>query len=253
MNPRFTIHSWNDDGSVNEPWMHPSVTPIIRDAMKLRYQLLPYLYNCLYQAHAHHEPMLRPTFLDHENDLNTFVENDDYLLGKDLLVASVVEDSQRRRTVYLPNNHNGWYDYYTGQWYSAGQSVTLDAPLEHIPLLIRAGAIIPTSERIASVDTTKDNIRNLDIYPIPGIGKSKCSLFDDDGESNAYQTGHHIILDINMSSTNQLVKLEITRSGEFQPTYESLKLRLPQGETRQLIINGEVYRHGDAFLLTAAR
>lgn len=253
MNPRFTIHSWNDDGSVNEPWMHPSVTPIIRDAMKLRYQLLPYLYNCLYQAHAHHEPMLRPTFLDHENDLNTFVENDDYLLGKDLLVASVVEDSQRRRTVYLPNNHNGWYDYYTGQWYSAGQSVTLDAPLEHIPLLIRAGAIIPTSERIASVDTTKDNIRNLDIYPIPGIGKSKCSLFDDDGESNAYQTGHHIILDINMFSTNQLVKLEITRSGEFQPAYESLKLRLPQSETRQLIINGEVYRHGDAFLLTAAR
>ncbi len=105
--------------------------------MKIRYQLLPYIYDSLYQAHTHDEPMLRPTFLDHEHDENTFIENDDYLLGKDLLVASVVEEGQRERDIYLPNNEDGWYDFYTGQWYSAGNTISVAAPLERIPLLAR--------------------------------------------------------------------------------------------------------------------
>ncbi|MEI6898036.1 MAG: glycoside hydrolase family 31 protein [Psychromonas sp.] len=249
MNPRFTIHSWNDDGSVNEPWMHPTVTPIIRDAMKIRYQLLPYLYDALYQAHAFDEPMLRPTFLDHEHDLNTFTENDDFLLGKDLLVASVVVAGQRQRDVYLPNNQNGWYDYYTGQWYSAGHTVTIDAPLERIPLLVRAGAIIPTSERIAHADATKDTLRQLNIYPIQGVGTSQCSLFDDDGETKGYQKGDHITLDIKMTCNNSSIELDIIRKGHFTPAYAALTLRLPQGETRTLIINNKTYQHGTVFPL----
>jgi alpha-glucosidase len=104
MHPRFTIHSWNDDHTVNEPWMYPGVTPAIRGAIELRYRLLPYLYTLLWQAHADDEPMLRPTFLDHEHDAQTFEECDDFLLGRDLLVASVVEAGQRERRVWLPDN-----------------------------------------------------------------------------------------------------------------------------------------------------
>ncbi|GAL27303.1 alpha-glucosidase [Vibrio variabilis] len=253
MHPRFTIHSWNDDGSVNEPWMHPTVTPIIRDAMKIRYQLLPYLYDALYQAHTHDEPMLRPTFLDHEHDENTFVENDDYLLGKDLLVASVVEPGQRERDVYLPNNQHGWYDYYTGQWYSAGTTVTLAAPLERIPLLARAGSVIPISERIANADASKDDRRGLNIYPVLGVGRSQCTLFDDDGETNGYQSGNHITLDIEMVCDNEFVSLTISRSGDFTPAYDSLVVSLPIGETRQLVINGKQYQTGTNFSLSSAK
>jgi alpha-glucosidase len=88
MHPRFTIHSWNDDHTVNEPWMYPGVTPAIRGAIELRYRLLPYLYTLLWQAHADDEPMLRPTFLDHEHDVQTFEECDDFLLGRDMLVPA---------------------------------------------------------------------------------------------------------------------------------------------------------------------
>jgi alpha-glucosidase len=114
MHPRFTIHSWNDDQTVNEAWMYPGVTPAIRSAIELRYRLLPYLYTLLWQAHADDEPMLRPTFLDHEHDPQTFEECDDFLLGRDLLVASVVEPDQRQRRVWLPENCSGWYDFYSG-------------------------------------------------------------------------------------------------------------------------------------------
>ena len=253
MNPRFTIHSWNDDGSVNEPWMHPSVTPIIRDAMKIRYQLMPYLYDTLYKAHAHDEPMLRPTFLDHEHDAHTFAECDDYLLGQDLLVASVVEQGQRQRDVYLPNNQNGWYDYYTGQWFSGGHTVTLDAPLERIPLLVRAGAVLPTSSRIAHANAEQDTARQLNIYPIMGVGVSQSSVFDDDGESKAYLNGECINLEITMNCCNERIELVIARQGDFQPAYSEFTLKLPNAETRALFINGTEYRHGDAFPLNAAK
>ncbi|MCG9789949.1 glycoside hydrolase family 31 protein [Vibrio mediterranei] len=253
MHPRFTIHSWNDDGSVNEPWMHPTVTPIIRDAMKIRYQLLPYIYDSLYQAHTHDEPMLRPTFLDHEHDENTFIENDDYLLGKDLLVASVVEEGQRERDIYLPNNEDGWYDFYTGQWYSAGNTISVAAPLERIPLLARAGSVIPTSARIANANAQKDDRRGLNIYPLQGVGQTQCSIFDDDGESNGYLAGNHITLNIEMVCDNNTITLNITRTGDFLPAYDTLTLNLPNSEKRQLIVNGNTYQNGDAFPLSAAK
>ncbi|UYA60692.1 Alpha-glucosidase [Pectobacterium sp. F1-1] len=145
MHPRFTIHSWNDDQTVNEPWMYPAVTPAIRSAIELRYRLLPYFYTLLWQASADDEPMLRPTFLDHEQDSTTLAETDDFMLGRDILVASVVEPGQRQRAVYLPANTSGWYDFHSGQWFSGGKTIVLDAPLERLPLLVRAGAMIPLS------------------------------------------------------------------------------------------------------------
>lgn len=81
--PRFVIHSWNDDGSVTEPWTHPQVLPHIRAAIALRYRLLPYLYTCLWQAVTAAEPMLRPTFLDHETVPQCFADTDDFMLAHD--------------------------------------------------------------------------------------------------------------------------------------------------------------------------
>jgi alpha-glucosidase len=80
--PRFSIHSWNDDHSVNEPWMYPIVTPYIRDLIKFRYRLIPYLYDLLWRSHRDYEPIIRPTFHDFPEDENCYVENDDMLLGK---------------------------------------------------------------------------------------------------------------------------------------------------------------------------
>lgn len=239
MHPRFTIHSWNDDHTVNEPWMYPAVTPAIREAIKLRYRLLPYLYTLLWQACADDEPMLRPTFLDHEHDARTLAETDDFLLGRDVLVASVVEPGARERQVYLPDNAGGWYDFHSGQWFCGGQTITLDAPLERLPLLVRAGAALPVSNRLRHVDAAQDDNRELLLYPHQGTGADKGMLFDDDGESHAWKQGHALWLHWEISCTNERIDIRFTREGDYQPAWKALSVVLPQQETRTLFINGE--------------
>lgn len=243
MHPRFTIHSWNDDHTVNEPWMYPSVTPAIRDAIVLRYRLLPYFYTLLWQASRDDEPMLRPTFLDHEHDAATFAETDDFMLGRDLLVASVVEPGQRQRQVYLPQNTSGWYDFHTGVWYSGGQSITLDAPLERLPLLVRAGAMLPTSARAAFVDHRADDRREMLLFPPRGVGQDSGLLFEDDGESNDWQHDKALWLRWTLSSDNQRIDVTFRGEGSFKPAWDKLTVRLPEGEHRTLYINGEAQSH----------
>ncbi|WP_370546306.1 glycoside hydrolase family 31 protein [Edwardsiella tarda] len=240
MHPRFTIHSWNDDQTVNEPWMYPDVTPAIRGAIELRYRLLPYLYTLLWQAHADDEPMLRPTFLDHEHDAQTFAECDDFLLGRDLLVASVVEPDARTRRVWLPDNGEGWYDFYSGEWRCGGQWVTLEAPLERLPLLVRAGAGLPLSERIHHVDSAADDRRELRLFPLQGSGTSSGLLFEDDGESWGYQQGDALWLEWEMACSADQIALTLTPRGQYRPAWRQLTVTLPAGETRTLSINGIV-------------
>ncbi|EOL8970519.1 TIM-barrel domain-containing protein [Cronobacter dublinensis] len=240
MHPRFTIHSWNDDHTVNEPWMYPAVTPAIRSAIELRYRLLPYLYTLLWQAHADDEPMLRPTFLDHEHDAQTFRECDEFMLGRDLLVASVVEPGARTRTLWLPANDHGWYDFHTGSWYAGGQQVTLDAPLERLPLLVRAGAGLPLSERIRHVDAQCDDTRELKLFPVPGNGQASGLVFEDDGESWGYQDGNALWVNWQMRCTAEAIQLTFATTGDYRPAWASMSVTLPPGETRRLVINGEV-------------
>ncbi|MGE9549762.1 TIM-barrel domain-containing protein [Erwinia amylovora] len=238
MHPRFTIHSWNDDHTVNEPWMYPAVTPAIREAIELRYRLMPYLYTLLWQAHADDEPMLRPTFLDHEHDAQTFTECDDFMLGRDLLVASVVEPGQRERSLWLPDNQAGWYDFYSGNWYSGGQQITLDAPLEKLPLLVRAGAGLPLSQHLKPVDSGLDTQRELKLFPLKGVGHAQGTLFEDDGESWGYRQDNALWLSWEMQCDAGEIRLTFNRRGNYQPAWKTLHVTLPQQELRRLIIDG---------------
>ena len=239
MHPRFTIHSWNDDKTVNEPWMYPQVTNIIRDAIELRYVLMPYLYNTLWKAHHDNEPMLRQTFLDHEHDKNTFTENDDYLFGEDLLVASVVEPNQRVRDVYLPQNFVGWYDFYSHKWFNGGKKIKVDAPLEKIPLFLRAGSIISMARK-GHKNTLSDDYRELLIMPFINQGERNIIVFDDDGESFDYLKGKYLKLDIHLKCTSQTIELTLEKSGDYLPKYTEINFRLPKQERRKFIINGKL-------------
>jgi len=182
--------------------------------------------------------MLRPMFLDHEQDERTFDETDDFMLGRDLLVASVVEPGARRRKAYLPDNQCGWYDWYSGQWFAGGQDIVLDAPLERLPLMVRAGAAIPLSDHYHCQDNAQDDRRRLALFPLLGTGSSTGMLYEDDGESFGWRDGHALWLRWEMHSGVDRIDLRFTPQGDYRPAWNELTFVLPADEERKLYIDG---------------
>jgi alpha-glucosidase len=143
LNPRMVMNSWKADGTVNVPWLHPSVTAHVAAAIRLRYRLMPYLWSLFERASQHHEPIIRPTFYDFPDDERCFDDCGDFMLGSALLAAPVLEPGAVQRTVYLPHGPACWFDFHTGQRLEAGQVHRVDAPLSTLPLFAKSGAAIP--------------------------------------------------------------------------------------------------------------
>jgi alpha-glucosidase len=161
LNPRMVMNSWKADGTVNVPWLHPEVTPLVNAALALRYRLLPYLWRLFERARAHGEPILRPTFYAWPDDDACYADSDDFMVGDDLLVAPVVTPGANVRRVYLPPAASGWVEYDTGAQHRGGQVVEVDAPLARLPMFVRAGARLPLAEPAGAVPTHDDPVREV--------------------------------------------------------------------------------------------
>ncbi len=249
--PRFTIHSWNDDGTVNEPWMYPEVNGYIRKLIKFRNQIIPYLYTALFEAHQSHKPIIRPTFYEFERDEKTFEENNDFMLGDSLLVASVVEKGKREREVYLPAHEEGWYDFHTGTWYQGGQAIVIPAPLDHTPLLVKAGGIIPINEAEVTFRTKNRDERGFLLFPCRDEGsESYYCLFEDDGLTNHYDH-HYAKLHLEMKTEKDAINVSVRKEGTFELPYGAVSFYLPDEDLRKLIVNGtERKKQGHKFVCT---
>ena len=230
--PRFSIHSWNDDATANEPWMYPEITPCIRDLIKFRYRLLPYLYDLLWRYHDRFEPMLRPTFHDFPDDPRCYEENDDFLLGGALLVAPVVEPGRRARTVYLPQGA-GWYDFWSGERFAGGQEVTLPAPWDRPPLLAREGSILPLNLAEQHFAQPADE-RGFAVFPPQGEGVVEDAFFEDDGVSVAADEGQRGEWHLRVETDATTLHLALAASGAAAVPVAGVTLLLPRQETRTI-------------------
>jgi len=245
--PRFTIHSWNDDQSANEAWMYPEVTGHIRDAIKLRYRLLPYFYTLLWQAAHDDEPMLRPVFLDHPDDPQAWDESDDFMLGRDLLVTNVIEQGATTRQVRLPLNATGWWDFDTGQWHAPGALVEKDVDLASMPLFVRAGAVLPLSKGADRADPKADTGRILALFPAQGAATGGGMLFEDDGQS---VDAPYSLLKFSMTGTGETIDLDWQQAGQGAPILETATVIVPKGESRSLTVKGAPIADGADVQLT---
>jgi alpha-glucosidase len=234
--PRFSIHSWNDDGSANEPWMYPEITRYVSDLVKLRYQLIPYLYDLLWQSHRDYAPIIRPTFLDFPDDERCYQENDDMLVGANLLVAAVVEPGQLAREVYLPKD-TGWFDFWTGAYFSGGQPVVLAAPWDRPPLLVRAGSAMPLNVAKQHFSQREDR-RGFYVWPEPDSGQFEYECFEDDGESERYREGHFWSWRLKVDSSSSRITVNLDRSGEPDPVVDRVCLRFRRQERRPIEVHG---------------
>ncbi len=174
--------------------------------VRLRYQLLPYIYAYNHAAHQTGSPMMRALVFEYPQDENVLNLRDEYLFGSELLVAPVIEEGATQREVYLPVGE--WYDWDYGYRYEGGRSYTVRAPQNRIPVFVKAGAIIPM---IPQVYNTKDidwKDVTLKIYP---KGDSAFRMYTDDGVSYGFTRGDITHTDITCEEAAQQTCIRIAR------------------------------------------
>jgi len=175
------------DGYDQEPWRFGKYyEDIIRKYLKLRYSLLPFLYTTLEEAHRTGVPLFRPLVLNYQDDPNTYNLDDQFMIGDALLVAPILKPDVTRRLVYLPAGN--WYDYWTNKRYTGGTMISVDAPLDVVPMFVRGGVIIPAGPSLNYVGEKPVDPITFNIYPDDN-GVASATLYEDDGLSPAYKRG----------------------------------------------------------------
>ncbi|HUP02675.1 MAG TPA: TIM-barrel domain-containing protein [Bryobacteraceae bacterium] len=173
------------DATPDESQLHDArVEPICRKYLELRYRLLPYLYSAVREGAATGMPVMRALWLHYPGDPAAVARGDQYLWGKDMLVAPVVEKGAVKRRLYLPAGV--WYDFWNGQRLEGGREITRAVDLETIPLYVRAGAILPMGPVKQYVEEESAAPLSISIYP---GADGRFRLYEDDGRSFRYRNG----------------------------------------------------------------
>ncbi|MGA8940204.1 MAG: TIM-barrel domain-containing protein [Acidobacteriaceae bacterium] len=180
--PNFRTHGTRPE---NEVWSYgKQAEPILEKLLRLRYELMPYIYSLGWNVHETGAPFMRGLFMDFGNDPKVADIGDEYMFGPALLVAPVTDQGMTSREVYLPAGTD-WYNFWTKERLHGGQRITVSAPIDEIPLFVRAGSILPLGTVVESTNQVQ-KIAKLQVYP--GADGS-FELYRDDGTTYAYEKG----------------------------------------------------------------
>lgn len=186
--PQFRIHGTNGG---KEIWnWNGDAQPRLIENVKLRYRMLPYLYSLSWDVMANRGTFMRALAFDFRNDVKALSLTDEYMFGKELLVAPVVEQGATSRSVYLPGQ-KAWYDLWTGERIEGDRSIEAQAPLETIPVYVRAGSIVPLGPVKPYADAPSNEPIEIRVYP--GADGS-FSLYDDAGDGFEYTRGDYSLI-----------------------------------------------------------
>jgi alpha-D-xyloside xylohydrolase len=169
----------------NEVWSYgKAAQPILEKYLKLRYELMPYIYSLGYRTYETGAPFMRALFMDFPGDPSVADIADEYMFGPAFLVAPVTEQGATSRMVYLPAGAD-WYDFWTNERFHGGETVKVAAPIDRLPLFVRAGSILPLGEPVLSTHQAQ-KVAKLRVYP---GADANFTLYDDDGRTYDYEKG----------------------------------------------------------------
>jgi alpha-glucosidase len=181
--PMMRAHSMMESAR-HEPWVFGDrVEKICREYIELRYQLLPYIYTLFWEAAQTGAPIIRPLLYHYPGDRHTYTCHDQVLLGSSLMAAPIYRPGVEHRIVYLPEGN--WIDWWSGEQHQGPTHAVVHAPLERMPLFVKAGAIIPMAPVMQHVDE----------FPIDNLtfrvwsGEGEWTFYEDDGHSFEYRQG----------------------------------------------------------------
>jgi len=203
-----------DQAELREPWQFgPQIEAICLKYLRLRYRMLPYTYTALRQACVSGIPIMRALVLEFPHDPAVLNISDEYLFGSEVLVAPIVDEGATQREVYLPAG--GWTDFWNETTYTGPRWVQVKAPLDTLPLFVREGGII-----VFGPDVQYSSQRPLDPLTIEiyrGVSRS-FTLYEDDGETFAYQNGACAETPIEIIEGADVFTCRVGETrGEFEP------------------------------------
>lgn len=199
--------------SMAEPYNYPEIEPQLLDLIKTRYKWLPYNYTIAYENAAYGLPLVRPINF-HDNSVDAV--NDQYLWGRDIMVAPVMTPETTERQVIVPPGK--WLDFYNPTVsYHGGDTITLPAPVDIIPLLVREGAFIPIADKpMQSTADYDPSSLTVNFFPTSDTTETYFSMYDDDHHSpDAIESGKYSILTFHNSTTRDKIEINIERTGSY--------------------------------------
>ncbi len=187
MSPIFRMHGYQTE---TEPWKYgQKVEENMRKILNMRYRLLPYIYSEAWQVTKNGSTMMRPLVMDFNGDTAAVNREYQYMFGKSILTVPVTEPGVTQWKVYLPKSA-GWYDFWTGKHFAGGRTVETDAPLDKIPLFVKAGSIVPMGKAIQYSGEKSDT---LEIRVYKGAD-GRFDLYEDEGDNYNYEKGKYSII-----------------------------------------------------------
>ena len=240
----------------------------IEKQIRLRYRLIPYLYSIAWQATSGNQSYMRPLFSDFAADKKTWDMTDEFMFGRSILAAPIVEAQYTQEkiirtdamtgwdrkelniehgtlnidwaepksaTKYLPKGAN-WYDFWTGKLYKGGQNVTLTTSLDRVPMFVRAGSILPLGPEMQYVGEKAWD--NLEIRVYPGAD-GEFTLYEDEGDNYNYEKGYHSEIIFHWNDRTRTLSIS-ARQGGYKGMLLDRKftITLPDGTQQVIDYNG---------------
>jgi alpha-glucosidase/alpha-D-xyloside xylohydrolase len=212
-----------------------AVEPICRNYLELRYRLMPYLYSVVRECCETGLPIMRALWLHYPDDAIAAARGDEYLWGRDILVAPVTERGATSRKLYLPRGV--WYDFWTEAMVEGGREIERTVDLATMPLYLRAGAIIPLGPVKQYTSEKVDGPLTLQIYP--GTD-GNFLLYEDDGSTFNYRKGQWMGVQMIWNDSRRLLTLRLAKDSQMLPPLRrKIEVHVvPEKRTRAIVFDG---------------
>ena len=205
----------------NELWSFDKVEPILVTYDKLRYRLMPYIYSLAWKVTNEDYTIQRPLVMDWRTDEKTWNTGDEFMFGPAILVNPVLKANTTKQSVYLPAAPT-WFDFWSGERVNGGQEVEVDAPLDRVPLFVRAGSIVPMGPEIEYA--AQDPGAPVEIRIYRGAD-AQFDLYDDTGDGYGYEHGQQAVIPLRWDDKNSVLTIG-AREGSFPGMMEHRSFRI---------------------------
>ena len=214
---------------------NPQVEPICKKYLELRYRMMPYLYSAVRETHETGLPIMRALWLHYPDDATAVLRGDEYLWGRDVLVAPVTEKGASQRSLYLPRGD--WYDFWTEEKLTGGREINRSVDLATMPLYVRAGAILPLGPVKQYTAEKVDDSLTLMVYP---GAEGSFTLYEDDGATFNYRRGEWTKIQMTWNNARHTLSLRLVPGSKFSPSQRrDIEVRLaPDKSVRKAVFEG---------------